>query len=227
MKKALLTLWLIILVNKFYAQQIQSFDYPNGIYNTAEDFENKTPSLNGHNNLSIERIKLIGQTDSLIRRCFFIDKSTDKKIKKVFAIVFESKIYFNTGAILKNKNKKDKGLSASSKKEFVLVLFGGNNYLYAEVGLINHWKVGLSNGASSGLGGITGYAVGKAIENSYPTTTKYGKGVVWDFSNKEFNVFTDCKDFNTFIIPLGIKELDCSQNEINLKEIRNRIRIIK
>jgi len=202
-------------------------NYSPGIYKTKTEFINNTPSITSTEDLRIEKIELIGQIDSLIRRCKFYNKTTDKKIKKVFAISFENKLYFSTGAILKNKNKKDKSLSANSNNEFVLVLLGGSNYLYSEAGLINHWKVGLSSGVSSGVGGITGYALGEAIEGAYPTTTVYGKGVVWDFKKNEFNVFTDCKDFNEFIYPFELESLNCNVPEINLNEIRERISKIK
>ncbi len=136
-------------------------------------------------------------------------------------------LYFNTGAILKNKNKKDRGLSAASNKEFVLVLFGGSNFLYTEAGLVNHWKYGLGGGVTAGVGGIPGVALGNAIDHSYPATTAHGKCVVWDFKKEEFNIFTDCKDFNEFIEPYGVEKLDCNVPAINRNDIIERILKIK
>jgi len=228
--KIFLTLVFIGFLTSNLFGQNKSFDipiYPDGIYKTKSDFINKIPSQIISDNLERKRIELIGQTDSLVRRCKFYNKSTNKKIKKVFAISYGNKLYFNTGAILKNKNREDKSLSANSNNEFILVLFGGSNFLYAEVGLINHWKVGLSSGISSGVGGFAGAALGEAIENAYPTTSVYGKGVVWDFEKEEFNIFTDCKDFNEFIKPYELEKLNCNVQEINLNDIRERILVIK
>ncbi|MBR8538380.1 hypothetical protein KDU71_22605 [Carboxylicivirga sediminis] len=229
MKALFALLFLTLLACQLFGQSevYYNSDYSPGIYKTKSEFINNTPSITAAENLRIEKIELIGQSDSLIRRCKFYHKDTDKKIKKVFAISFQNKLYFSTGAILKNKNKKDKSLSANSNNEFVLVLLGGSNFLYSEAGLINHWKVGLSSGVSSGVGGITGHALGEAIEDAYPTTTVYGKGVVWDYKNNEFNVFTDCKDFNEFIYPFKLETLNCNVPEINLNEIRERISKIK
>ena len=229
MKKIFALLLLTICVTQIYGQSevYRTSGCSFGIYKTKADFISDKPILVSTEDLEIEKIELIVKSDSLIRRCYFFNTNTNKKIKKVFAIVYENKLYFNVGAINKNKNKNDKGLSANSNNAFVLVLFGGSNFLYSEAGLINHWKAGLSAGVSSGVGGVTGYALGEAIEGSYPTTTVYGKGLVWDYKNEEFNVFTDCKDFNEFIRPFDLGELNCNAPEINLNEIRGRISIVK
>ncbi len=205
---------------------MDKLDYPSGIYQTENDFIQKTPSQKDIE-LKIERIALIVETDSLIRRCNFYEKETGKKIKKAFAVSHCGFLYFSTGAILQHKNKKDKSLSASSKSIFVLVLKGGDNFLYTEAGLINPWKTGVSSGVSHGVGGIAGESLGNAIEESYPTTTMYGKGVVWDFKRKEFNVFTDCIDFNEFIESFNIEKINCNQSDFNFSEIRKKIDEIK
>ena len=227
-KKVTLMIFIVFLTGKTYCQEIKidNLNYPDGIYLTKNDFIQKTPSQQNLD-LVFEKIPLIVETDSLIRRCKFFEKQTGKKIKKAFAIKYNQLLYVRTGAILKNRNKKDKGLSASSQYDFVLVLLGGDNFLYTEAGLINPWKTGVSAGVSNSVRGIVGSTLGDAIENSYPTTTIYGKGVVWDVKKNEFNVFTDCNDFNEFIEPFQIEKLNCNAPFINLDEIRQKIDKIK
>lgn len=205
--------------------EIDQLGYPNGIYESKESFINKQPTTQCE--LFVKRISLIGENDTIVRRCFFINKRTNKKEKKAFAIVQNGYVYFRTDAILKNKNKDDKALTPDSKKSFVLVLIGGDNYLYAEAGLINLRKSTASFAASNAVGGIPGNELGEHIEKSGPPTTNYGKGIVWDVKNNEFNIFQDCYDFNEFISTHSVQKLECNKAQIEFKEIREIMNIIK
>ena len=207
-------------------QQIfESIGYSNGLYKTKEDFINKKPSE--ARQLLVKKIELINDTDSIIRRCYFLDKETNKRIKKIFAVVYNSELYFSNWAILEYKNKDDKSLSpASSMNAFVLVTIWGKKCLYAEAGLVNHWQVGLSNGVAGGVGGIVGSELGKAIDNSYPSTTQFGTGVVWDTKNNEFNIFRNCPDFNEFIESYPVEKIDCKNEVFDLNRVREIIQTI-
>jgi hypothetical protein len=112
----------------FSVSQIDKLDYQDGIYETKEDFINKTPSL--YNSVRVKGEFPKESNDNLIRRCFFIDIESGKKIKKAFAVVYNGNLYFRTGAIIEHKNSSDKSLSpaTSASKQFVLVLKGGNNF---------------------------------------------------------------------------------------------------
>ena len=203
-----------------HGQQI--LGYPDGIYKTKQDFLNRNPSE--VRQLVVEKIKLINDTDSIIRRCFFLDKETGKRIKNIFAVVYNGDLYFSNTAILKNKNKEDKSLSpASSMNSFVLVTMWGNKYLYAEAGLINHWQAGISSGVAAGVGGFVGSELGKAIDNSYPSTTLYGTGLVWDIERNEFNIFRNCPDFNQFIEDYPVGKIDCENEIFDLNRVREII----
>ena len=68
---------------------------------------------------------------------------------------------------------------------FVLVTIWGGKYLYAEAGLINHWQVGISSGVAGGVGGLVGNELGKAIDKSYPSTTQFGTGLIWDIKHDQ------------------------------------------
>jgi hypothetical protein len=208
------------------AQNTDKFCYPDGLYKTKEDFINKKPSE--VRELTVKKIELVNDSDSVIRRCFFLDKATSKKIKKVFAVSYNGNLYFSNWAILKNKNKDDKSLSpASSMNSFVLVTISGSKYLYAEAGLINHWQAGLSSGVAGGVGGIAGTALGEVVNSSFPETTDFGTGVVWDFENMEFNIFRNCPDFNEFIEGFPVEKVDCGNELFDLSRIREAIQVIK
>lgn len=206
-------------------QPLKSIEYPNGLYKTKEDFINKKPSE--IRQLLIKKIELVNDTDTIIRRCYFLDKATNKRIKKNFAIVYNEQLYFSNWAILKNKNKEDKSLSpASSMNAFVLVIMQSPKYLYAEADLVNHWQAGISNGVAGGVGGIIGSALGEAIDNSYPSTTPLGTGLVWDIQNQEFNVFRNCPDFNDFLENYSVEKIDCKNEVFDLNRVRSAIQII-
>jgi hypothetical protein len=228
MTRILILTLLVLLTSYCISQEHQLFEsngYPEGLYKTKEDFIAKKPSE--VRQLLIEKIELINDTDSIIRRGYFLDKMTNKRIKKIFAVVYNGELYFSNWAILQNKNKNDKSLSpASSMNAFVLVTLSGEKYLYAEAGLVNHWQVGISNGVAGGVGGLVGNELGKVIDKSYPSTTQFGTGLIWDVKNEEFNIFRNCPDFNEFIENYPIEKIDCKNEIFDLKRVREIIQII-
>lgn len=154
-----LSLFLILLcigLNHALGQQsIYQSTLPEGLYLTKDDFLKKTPSE--FIQLTIDRIRLVDDTDSLARRCFFKEKESNKRVKKVFAISHNGQLYFSNWAILDNKSKNDKSVSpVESMNSFVRVLIGGDNFLYAEGAFVNTWQTGISGGVTGGVGGIIG-----------------------------------------------------------------------
>jgi hypothetical protein len=207
-------------------QSIYKSGIPEGIYRTKEDFVKKTPSE--FLQLTIDRIRLVNDSDSLARRCFFIEKVTNKRVKKVFAISHNGNLYFSNWAILGNKDKDDKSVSpVESMNSFVRVLIGGDKLLYAEGAFVNPWQTGISAGVAGGVGGIVGSELGKAIDKSYPITTFGGTGVVWDINKEEFNIFRNCSDFNEFIENYSVEKIDCGKQIFELKQIRDILAIIE
>ncbi len=219
-KRTLFTLIILLIGINFSQGQVNNdIDYPEGLYNTKEDFIGKKPSE--VRQLTVKEIELVNDIDSAIQRCFFLDKETNKKIKKVFAVSHNGSLYFSNWAIVKNKTKEDKSVSpAASMNAFVLVTIFGPKYLYTEAGLVNHWQAGLSGGVAGGVGGLVGSALGEAIDNSFPETTKFGTGVVWDISAEEFNIFRNCPDFNEFLNEHNIERIDCGKEPFDLNRIR-------
>ncbi|SCZ00434.1 hypothetical protein [Flavobacterium caeni] len=190
--------------------------YPEGVYITKSDFLKKTPSQ-----VQIVPKGLIGFKKPVlaesVHNCYFYYLSPDKRIKDAFAVSYDGYLYFQINAILKNRHKDDDSQTNSFPNSFVRVLIGGDNFLYTEADLANVWAKGAAYG---GVGG----GVGVALANKWT----YGKGIVWDFANSEFNIFRNCKDFNEFIknyYENGIQECKKNQPEtFNIREIIEKIK---
>lgn len=190
-------------------------DYPEGIYNTKEDFLARKPSYKE----SLTPRSVTGReyyTNSIEDYCFFM-KAGDSKLKKVFAVSYKGHLYFRTGAILDHRNKTDRAQGSDFPQSFVRVLIGGKNYYYTEADLANIWAQGFAYGA---MGGIVGHELGKSMINR--------KGVVWDIKNTEFNIFKNCKDYNKFIRPILPNAVQgCEDQQPELHEIRKAMLKIK
>ena len=190
--------------------------FPYGVYKTKEDFLKGLPSENPEVYLKGLPGEHLESAETNSNPIFFYYKNTNKKVKKVFAISYEGNLYIQALSILNNKNKKDKSMTTESPYCFSRVTIYGENYLYMELKIANTWKQGL------------GYGIGGAVGASIATNSYEIKGVVWDYSFKEFNIFRSCKDFNVFISEkLPQKILDCRNKNVNLQHIRTSIELIK
>lgn len=182
--------------------------YPEGVYLSQKDFENKTPDT------SLEIIKKDfgkNRTDNIIVPPSFFYKNRNKRIKKVFAISHKDTLYFQIKTILQNRNKDDKAQDSNFKSGFAEVLIAGENYLYMEAPLVNKWK----------------YAVALNVEGNALETVG-NKGIVWDQEAKEFNIFRSCKDYNDFIASKVLDaEQECVSGIVDLKSVKEAIFIIK
>lgn len=192
-------------------------NYPEGIYSTKEEFIKKSPS----EDIPITPKGIFGITKPVLteiaHNCFFYNATTDVKITDVFAISYKGHLYFQIGAILKNRNKTDRSQSSDIPNSFVRVIFGGNNYLYTEAQLANAWAQGLAMGT---IGGV----VGATVSNSMI----YGKGLVWDYKNEEFNIFKNCEDYNDFITAKNKEGIQaCEKNQPDVLKIRVAVNKIK
>lgn len=217
MKNILIVLSFIFSFNFLNAQNnndialtVSSFkpDYPEGIYATMNDFINKKPS---------EIIALTPRGFTLKREiftdvpndCFFYYTAEDKKVKNTFAICYKGELYFQIYTILENRNKKDNNQEAEFSNAFVKVRNGGTHYFYMEAELGNKW--------------------GNALGGGGPESTNVAKGVVWDFKNKEFNIFKNCKDYNEFmqsVYPGGVQNCSVSK-EVFLSNVRSDFNFYK
>lgn len=170
--------------------------YLEGIYLTKQDFiarkPNSSPKLTKKSFGRGDRIN--DDSDEL---CYFYDQD-DKKLKKVFAVVHNNLLYFNTKSMLdkKNRNKKDVSHGSDYPNSFSRVLMGGDHYLYFESPIHNVLIAGLTGGLSAGLS--------SAISGTHTTVIPIGhnqavKPVLWDYKNQEFNIIRSCDDFDKFL----------------------------
>jgi hypothetical protein len=190
-------------------------DYPAGIYKTKEDFVNKKPS----DVQPIVAKGLVGFTKPLLNsiehNCFFYTDSSDEKIKNAFAVSFQGHLYFQINGILSNRNKTDRAQTNDFPNSFVRVIMGGDNYFYTEVALANQWAQGVAMNF-----GIAGSVLASEMI--------YGKGVVWDFKNQEFNIFKNCEDYNDFIKDKNSDAIQtCENQQPDVSLIRKAIWKIK
>jgi hypothetical protein len=223
MKKIILILVLILNLTSYSQNPSEQQDYnlfkpnyPDGIYKTKEDFIRKIPFQKA----TIIPKGLVGSTKptltELTHNCFFFYSFSDEKINDAFAISYKGHLYFQIKSILKYKNKRDNSESHTFPNSYVKVIIGGENYFYTEADLANSWSKGLAYGSGGSVGGVIGSSLGN------------GKGIVWDFKNKEFNIFSNCKDFNEFITDKYSKGIqECSKNQPDILKIREAIEKIK
>ena len=194
---------------------ISKTGHPNGIYFTKADFINKVPNSNAEivpkELVGWEKEELTGLPDE----CFFYLVSEDKRIKNVFAICYSGQLYFQTQAILDNRNKTDRAQTNHFTNGFTKVKIAGENYYYTEVSLANKWAQSFA---------YTGGAAGGILAS----TLNDLKGIVWDVKNKEFNIFKNCKDYNAFIKELYPESVqECKNRQPDIYKVREAIEIIK
>lgn len=190
-------------------------NYPEGIYLTKEDFIAKTPR-------STEKIgpDVIDGYDEYMsdaeKFCFFRYESSGNKVKNVFAVSYKGFLYFQLESVLKNRNKTDRAQTNDRYNQFIRVIDGGDNYYYFEAELANKWDQGFG----AAIGGAAGYYIAKSSEAL--------KGIVWDFKNKEFNIFKNCKDYQAFVkTVLPEAAAVCHGQFANIEHVRSVISQIK
>ena len=190
-------------------------EYPEGLYLTKEDFLNKKYEARQVWPINVKGIKNTVQPAG-IQNCYFYDNKREK-ITDVFAVSYKGHLYFQLREIFKNCNKNDRNETTTFTYSFTRVIMGGENYFYTEAESANAWAQGVAIGAIGG-------AIGGAVAQNQIR----GKGIVWDFKNKEFNIFKNCKDYNEFIAtvyPQGA--LNCENKHPDLYAIRSAIEKIK
>lgn len=179
-------------------------DYPAGIYATKLDFIRRKPSsLTGVSPFR-KKDKVEPDNDSIYLHTLFYYENTNKPVRNAFAISFKGHIFFQLRAILNNRNATDRAQKADYPIIFAMAILGGDNYMYTEAELSNHW---VSNIAS-----LFGQIGAEIAEGAI-----WSKGIVWDIKKQEFNIFKSCKDFNKFIEPLypmGIQACETQQPDL-------------
>lgn len=215
MKTSLCLLLFLISFTSGFCQATELLEYPEGIYKTKEDFVKKSPSnLSKFYPEGVNREE-IKEESQLLRDIFFLDSHTGKKLKNVFAISYQGKLYFQYGQILSPQNRntsdKDQTVNMLLLHAFTQVMMIGENYLYTEMEIRSGWEQGLYSNM-----GLIGSA---AMSNM-----DHVKGIVWDYKNAEFNIFRNCKDLNEFLSSHSASySQECSSKKYDLAQLRQSL----
>jgi hypothetical protein len=191
--------------------------YPDGVYETREDFikkRSKNFPLTAKSILRRNSKKIIYKNGTPLS-CLFYYMETDERISNIFAICYHGELYFQVSAILEHVNKKDRFQDNDFGYNFVKVIIGGEHYFYTEAEMGDEFEMGLAMSAGA-AGSIASQSLAKQ------------KGIVWDLYKREFNIFKNCKDYNEFIAPLypeGVQE--CLKKQPDVFAIRKAIQMIK
>ena len=187
-------------------------DLPEGIYETIEDFYNKTPSSLDEIVATPEGSKLYERANDLMS---FKYKSNNKTIKKPFAIVYNNDLYFGILGIDKHESKKMKGTFAllHSANRYVRVKYKTDSYYYTDMPLKTLGSV-IAGGALGGaVGAIIVTSTSNGLNSFYP--------VVLLNDERKFYEVKNCKRFNEYFennLSLGF---DCKKEEdYNILKVR-------
>jgi len=191
--------------------------YPDGIYDTREDFikkRSKNFPLTAKSILRRNSKKIIYKNGTPLS-CLFYYTKTDERVSNIFAISFQGELYFQVSAILEHINRKDRFQDNDFAYNFVKVIIGGEHYFYTEAEMGDEFELGLAMSAGA-AGSIASHGMTKR------------KGIVWDLYKREFNIFKNCKDYNEFITPLYLEGVqECPKKQPDLAAIRKAIQMIK
>ena len=136
MKRVLTYLFLLKLC--FVYSQNSEVIYPQGIYNTFEDFVNGKPSI--ENSISAKQGK------NIIITTFRIKDSDGNKIKDAFAVSDGQNLYVRTNAMLEHLTNSEFNKPNATDKDYSVAALANSNYLYFEVFFQNKsvrtWGIG-------------------------------------------------------------------------------------
>lgn len=178
-------------------------DLPEGIYETIDDFYNKTPTSTEDIVGTPEGKNHYERVNDLMS---FKYKSNSKTIKKPFAIVYNNDLYFGILGIDKHESKKMKGSFAlvHSINRYVRVKYKTANYYYTDMPL----KTAGSVIAGSALGGALGALIvtgTNGLKNYYP--------VILLNDEKKFYEVKNCDRFNKYFEASLNMKFNCENKE--------------
>ena len=212
-----------------------TFSYPNGAYETLESFIAKTP--NDKKMLPKTHYKALyyEYKNDLVQ--FFEQGKTDFPIKNYFAVVNNGEVYLNVKAIMNNRGDGNGNLTKEIPNNgFLRVKAGTDEFLYVEMpmsktstailaGVAGGLTAGVASAAAGAvIGGVTSGLANGMIGIASPTLMK---GIVLDVNKKEFDIFKNCKDFNSFLQnQSSAPEVDC-EKDYNISAIRGVMNNLK
>ena len=187
-------------------------DYPEGFYNTLEDFINKKVSPL----VKMQRVDVINQRgisrDEAVDQFFFITIPEASKLKKVFAVSKDGNLYIRESYFTKYANKGDRVDASTNPSSYHKVLMDGN-FFYMECVFANTWKT--SVGYNMGI-------AGSAIANSAYQL----KPIIFNFETQKFDLFRNCEDLNLFLASRNsdLKQ-ECDKRYLSLDQSKEILRL--
>jgi hypothetical protein len=193
-----------------YGQETDAIHYPDGIYRTVDDFLNRqadTLTQIRKVNLDVDLSKAF--LDTLVDRCFFIDKKRDP-LRKCFAIVFDGEIYFQEYGISAYQAYGYRR-EAKNEKYFCYRVLERGKYLYC---IAKSYEQGYYGG---GLVGVALADLGPAVI--------LDTALLFDTTRKRFFSFNRCALFETFLqMHHPGFEFDCGKARQSIDSIRQAVR---
>lgn len=170
----------------------KSIEYPDGIYHSLADFKAKKPTSTEKIYAKIGPLISRKTTDSIESVCTFFH-SNNKKVKDVFAVVYNQELYFRFGSIHQYRDEEYGKFSNSFPNEFIKVQHIGKQYLYLPLVYENSQV----SGAYSGIGISITVPIGKQRTLEIP--------IIWNQQKNVFYILNRCKDIHKWI-----SDYDCS-----------------
>lgn len=211
----------------------ENFTYPNGAYETLESFIAKTPSDKIMFPKTHYKALYYEYSNDLVQ--FFEQGKTDFPIKNYFAVVHNDEVYLNVKAIMNNRADGNGNLSKDIPNNgFLRVKAGTDDFLYVEMPMTKTsttFLVGVAGGLTAGVASAAGGAIIGGVASGLSNgmigiaSPNLMKGIVLDVEKKEYDIFKNCKDFNTFLEAQSTSAIDCDKdyNISNIRGIMNKI----
>ena len=205
------------LKNEITKTQYNTKDYPEGQYETLDDFLNIKVTSNFK--LRRQGVNFFDDTpihkDSIRNQIFFFKIIDGMKFKKAFAISYEGNVYVQQRYLHEFAKKGDKNEIGDNENSYHRVLKDGN-FFYMEGPFANKWAKGFAYGSGGAVGATIGASLNKL------------KGVIFDFDKKEVDFIKNCNDYNEFLLNYSIETIDCKNTEFNILIVRKTIdKVIK
>jgi hypothetical protein len=187
-------------------------DYPEGYYNTLEDFINKNVSpLGDITRVDLKNLNEIAANE-VVEQFFFVTLPDFAKLKKVFAVSKGGNLYIRQAYFTKYASKGDRVDAAVNPNSYHKVLMDGN-FLYLECVFANTWKTGV--GYNMGI-------AGSAIANSAYQL----KPIIFNFETQKFDLFRNCEDLNLFLLSRNSElKQDCDKRYLTLEQVKEILRV--
>lgn len=204
------------------------FNLPEGVYETIDQYIAKTPIDIKVNSKSHYKAAYYEYANDLVQ--FFDTSKSEFPMKNVFAVVHNGELYLNVKAIMKNRGEGNGNLSKDiPNTAFLRVKAGTEKYPYVEMPMTKTSSAllaGVAGGLTAGVASIGASAVMAGVYSGIANgivgiaSPSLMKGIVLDTETREYDIFKNCKDFNSFLEKKNLsKQVDC-EKDYHLSGIR-------